>query len=65
MLSVLPPEDATHLLRRRLDQLEAQLADQRRALERGAQGIFQPFLIEAEYDFAVREAKATGPLATR
>ncbi|MBV9314463.1 MAG: hypothetical protein JO100_12190 [Pseudonocardia sp.] len=65
MLSVLPPEDATRLLRRRLDQLEAQLADQRRALERGAQGIFQLFLIEAEYDLAVREAKATGPLATR
>jgi DNA-binding PadR family transcriptional regulator len=59
VLGVLPPDEATALLRQRLGRLESQLAEERAALARHAREVPRLFLIEAEYDLAVREAEAT------
>lgn len=58
MLGVLPPDEATELLRQRLDRLESQLAEERAALARHLREVPRIFLIEVEYDLAVREAEA-------
>ncbi|WP_020578600.1 PadR family transcriptional regulator [Actinopolymorpha alba] len=59
VLPVLPPEEATTLLQQRLRQLEAEIAAQKESLERCAGEIPRLFLVEVEYDLAIREAEAT------
>ena len=58
MLAVLSPDEAASLLQRRLDLLEAELARQRAQLADHRQDIPRLFLVEREYDLAVREAEA-------
>ncbi|WP_182873107.1 PadR family transcriptional regulator [Microbispora sp. H10670] len=55
---VLPPEELTGLLRRRLARLEEDVAAQREALAEWRRETPRLFLVEAEYDLAVREAEA-------
>lgn len=57
VLGVLPPDEVTELLRQRLDRLEAQLAEERADLARFAREVPRIFLIEVEYDLAVRTAE--------
>lgn len=59
VLGVLAPDEVTRLLRQRLDRLEEQLADQREALARHGREIPRLFLVESEYDLAIRAAEAT------
>lgn len=59
VLGVLGPDEATELLRRRLDRLEAQLTEDRATLARYAREVPRLFLVEVEYDLAIREAEAT------
>lgn len=59
VLGALTPAEATEALRQRLDRLTEQLAAQRAALARHAREVPRLFLVEAEYDLAVREAEAT------
>jgi DNA-binding PadR family transcriptional regulator len=58
VLGVLPPDEVISLLRQRLERLEAQLAKQRYALEGYLTEVPRIFLVEAEFDLAVREAEA-------
>ncbi|MEU8194510.1 PadR family transcriptional regulator [Microbispora amethystogenes] len=55
---VLPPDELTGLLRRRLALLEEDVAGQREALAEWRRETPRLFLVEAEYDLAVREAEA-------
>ncbi|KAA9379121.1 PadR family transcriptional regulator [Microbispora cellulosiformans] len=55
---VLPPDELTGLLRRRLALLEEDVAAQREALAEWRRETPRLFLVEAEYDLAVREAEA-------
>ncbi|NUT34872.1 MAG: PadR family transcriptional regulator [Hamadaea sp.] len=57
VLGVLPPDEVAELLRGRLAALEEQLAQARAVLE-ASRHIPRLFLIEAEYDLAVRQAEA-------
>lgn len=57
VLGVLPPDEATALLRQRLDLLEEQIAEQRESLARYRREIPRLFLIESEYDLAIRDAE--------
>lgn len=59
VLSVLPPDEATALLRDRLAALRAALETDRAALAELGREIPRLFLIEIEYDLALREAEAT------
>jgi DNA-binding PadR family transcriptional regulator len=59
VLAVLSPDEAASLLGRRLGLLEAEIAEDREALERFSREMSRLFLIEAEYDLAMREAEAT------
>jgi DNA-binding PadR family transcriptional regulator len=59
VLAVLPPDEATRLLRRRLGLLEAEVAEGQAALERAGREMSRLFLIEAEFDLAMREAETT------
>ncbi|MFF4775326.1 PadR family transcriptional regulator [Microtetraspora fusca] len=54
---VLPPDEVTSLLRRRVDLLEAEVAGQRESLAADLQEVPRLFLVEAEYDLAIREAE--------
>ena len=58
LLGALTPDDAAALLRRRLISLEEQLAEQRDAMARFRAELPRLFLIENEYDLAMREAEA-------
>ena len=58
MLAVLHPDEATSLLRQRLDLLDEQIAAAREELARHARDVPRLFLIESEYDLAVRDAEA-------
>lgn len=58
VLTALPPDEATDLLARRLELLTGQLDAQREWLARGASDVPRLFLVEDEYDLAVREAEA-------
>jgi DNA-binding PadR family transcriptional regulator len=58
VLAVLSPDEAASLLGRRLGLLEAEIAEDREALERFSREMSRLFLIEAEYDLAMREAEA-------
>lgn len=57
VMAVLAPDEIEVLLRRRLDALEAQLAAEREVLAASA-AVPRIFLLEAEYDLAVRDAEA-------
>jgi DNA-binding PadR family transcriptional regulator len=54
----LGPDEATSLLRRRLELLEGQIAGQREALARTGREVPRLFLVESEYRLAVAEAEA-------
>ncbi len=57
---VLPPEELARLLRRRLTLLEEGIAAQREMLDVSCrEGVPRLFLVEAEYDLAIREAEAS------
>lgn len=57
VLGILPPAEVAALLRQRLDVLEAQLASARAELARFTAELPRVFLIEAEYDLALRAAE--------
>lgn len=58
VLSVLPPTEAVELLRRRAELLDAEIAARRASLESHARDVARLFLIEDEYELAMREAEA-------
>lgn len=58
VLAVLPPDEATALLRDRLAALRAGLAADRAALAEVGREVPRLFLLESEYDLALREAEA-------
>ena len=59
VLGVLPPADATALLRARRAALQSQVDGQRAALAETAQHVPRLFLVEDEYDLAIRTAELT------
>jgi hypothetical protein len=54
---VIPPDEVTGLLQRRLALLEQEVADQRKALAGCSPEVPRLFLVESEYDLAIREAE--------
>jgi DNA-binding PadR family transcriptional regulator len=58
VLAVLHPDEATSLLRQRLDLLENDITAARDALTQYARHIPRLFLVESEYDLAMQEAEA-------
>jgi DNA-binding PadR family transcriptional regulator len=56
---VLPPDEVIGLLRQRIAALEGEIADRREALAEHTREIPRLFLVEAEYDLAMREAELT------
>lgn len=58
VLGGLPPDEVADLLRQRLGELDGQIADRRRELERDAAEVPRLFLLESEYALAMREAEA-------
>ncbi|GGK74852.1 PadR family transcriptional regulator [Sphaerisporangium melleum] len=58
VLAVLHPDEATRLLRQRLDLLDDGIAAARDALTRHARTVPRLFLVESEYDLALQEAEA-------
>jgi len=58
VLSALTPEEAADLLRTRLDAMERTNAGLRESLERYGREVPRLFLVEDEYELAVREAEA-------
>src|SRR4249919_1933242 len=57
VLGVLSPDEVTALLKQRLTTLEQQVAEQRAALEAAGAEIPRAFLIESEFDLAIRRAE--------
>ena len=55
---VLGPDEAATLLRQRLDTLTTEIAQQRAGLEQALRVIPRVFLVEGEYDLALRQAEA-------
>ncbi|MUL41751.1 PadR family transcriptional regulator [Streptomonospora sp. PA3] len=58
VLAALEPDEALEMLRRRLHALDAGIADLRAALDRHRREVPRLFLVEDEYEIAVREAEA-------
>lgn len=58
VMSVLPPADAAELLRRRLERIESESAQLREQIEQYASEVPRLFLVETEYDLAIRDAEA-------
>jgi DNA-binding PadR family transcriptional regulator len=58
VLGVLPPDEATTLLQQRLTRLDEEIAGQREMLARTGREVPRLFLIEVEFDQALREAEA-------
>jgi DNA-binding PadR family transcriptional regulator len=58
VLGVLPPDEATELLRSRLAALEAGVTAERATLREAAEKVPRVFLVEGEYALAMREAEA-------
>ncbi|GAB3810028.1 PadR family transcriptional regulator [Micromonospora zhanjiangensis] len=58
VLAVLHPDEATDLLRQRLDRLAEQIVADRAALAEHTRQVPRLFLVESEYDLALREAEA-------
>ncbi|WP_405430114.1 PadR family transcriptional regulator [Micromonospora sp. NBC_00617] len=59
VLAVLHPDEATDLLRQRLDRLDDALRRDRETLDGHLREIPRLFLVEAEYDLAMRAAETT------
>ncbi|MEU8296884.1 PadR family transcriptional regulator [Micromonospora sp. NPDC048909] len=59
VLAVLHPDEAAELLRQRLEALEEGIRAGRDALTEHLRQIPRLFLVESEYDLAIREAEAT------
>jgi hypothetical protein len=57
-MAVLPPDEVIALLGQRLDHLEAGIAQARSELDGHRAEIPRLFLVEVEYDLALREAEA-------
>lgn len=57
MLGLLGPDEVIGLLRQRIELLEEQQARQREALEGYRCSVLRLFLLEREYDLAVRETE--------
>jgi DNA-binding PadR family transcriptional regulator len=58
VISVLHPDEVIHLLQQRLAQLDQEVADAREAHTKYSHEIPRLFLVEDEYDIAVRAAEA-------
>lgn len=58
VVGVLPPDDLVDLLRQRLDQLDKEIEERREKLVASAVEVPRIFLIESEYDLAIRSAEA-------
>ncbi len=58
VMAAIPPDEASALLRERLATLREQLAQQRDALAESAREIPRLFLVETEYELAIRQAEA-------
>ncbi|GAA1753230.1 MULTISPECIES: PadR family transcriptional regulator [Streptomonospora] len=58
VLAALEPDEALTMLRRRLDALDRGNASLREALDRNRRDVPRLFLVEDEYEIAVREAEA-------
>jgi DNA-binding PadR family transcriptional regulator len=56
--AVLDPDEVVGLLRRRLEQLDRDVAQEREALAQHGREVPRLFLVEAEYDLALRAAEA-------
>lgn len=56
--AALGPDEVTELLRQRLTRLDEENSAQRSALEKHRRDVPRMFLVEAEYDLALREADA-------
>jgi DNA-binding PadR family transcriptional regulator len=59
VLGVLAPTEAIALLRTRRDELQSQVDGQRTALAQAAKDVPRIFLVEDEYDLAIRTAEVT------
>lgn len=59
VLGVLSPTEAIALLRTRRDELQSQVDGQRTALAQAAKDVPRIFLVEDEYDLAIRTAELT------
>lgn len=58
VLTVVPPQEAMSLLRQRLAVLDEDLASRRESLATYAEDVPRIFLVEVEYELAMREAEA-------
>lgn len=58
ILSILPPAEAIELLRQRVDTLNREIDGARAALAETAKDVPRLFLVENEYELAMREAEA-------
>lgn len=58
VIGILPPDDAIGLLRQRTATLDAEIAADRLALEQWGKEVPRIFLVEAEYELALRVAEA-------
>jgi DNA-binding PadR family transcriptional regulator len=58
VLSVLPPDEVTGLLDTRLTLLHQEIAADREALEQAGREVPRMFLIESEYEIAIKETEA-------
>jgi DNA-binding PadR family transcriptional regulator len=56
--AVLPPDEVTDLLRRRLEALDATIAEHQEGMKTWGAGLPRLFLIESEYHLALRQAEA-------
>jgi len=59
VLGALTPDEATSLLRQRLDRMREQIVHQRESMAHHRRELPRLFLVEVEYDLAVREAELT------
>lgn len=58
VFAILAPEDAARLLRRRWELLQQQITGQRESLAQHSREVPRLFLLEAEYDLAIRKAES-------
>jgi DNA-binding PadR family transcriptional regulator len=58
VVGVLPPDEVTELLRRRLSTLEESITSHRAALDETVKSVPWIFLVESEYELAIRRAEA-------
>lgn len=59
VLAVIPPGEAAQLLRGRLEQLGSETEQLREQLRHNSSEVPRLFLVEAEYDLAIRDAEVT------